>query len=124
MANEITVTARIQVRNGALIDDFSPGNDQVTQTTIGQDSHIQSIGFAAEEVVTVAADVATLGVFGFKNLDDTNYVEIGPESAGAMVGFLKLKAGEVAIGRFKTGIVIRAQANTAAVKLQTWVLND
>jgi hypothetical protein len=123
MANEITVTARIQVRNGALIDDFTPGNDQVTQTTIGQDSHIQSIG-TSEEVVTVASDVATLGVFGFKNLDTTNFVTIGPESGGAMVGFLKLKAGEVAIGRFKTGIVIRAQADTAAVNLMTWILND
>jgi hypothetical protein len=124
MANEITKTAKIVIDNTTDDDTWNPGTDQITQTGVGREAGIQIIGFAAEEVVTVNADVTTLGVFGFKNLDATNFVDIGPESAGAMVPMIRLKPGESCEGRFKPGIVIRAQADTGLVKLKKWINQD
>ena len=123
MANEITATLNVRCVNGAFSESFAPAADRIDQAVIGMDGHIQSIG-TSEEVVTVATDVATLGVAAFHNVDGTNYVDIGPESGGALVGFVRLKAGEFGFMRLKPGITIRAQANTAAVKLKVWILND
>lgn len=123
MANEITKSVSIRVSNGAFVESFAPATDRIDQSAIGMEAGVQTIG-TSEEVVTVTSDVATLGVAAFQNLDATNYVEIGPESGGAMVGFIRLEAGESATMRLKPGITIRAQANTAAVKLKKWILND
>lgn len=123
MADEISITSIIRVSNGAFNDLFAPSSLQITQSAIGQEASVQVIG-TSEEVVTVSGDVSTLGVAAFQNLDTVNYVDIGPESAGALVGFIRLKAGEFGTIRLKPGITIRAQANTSAVKLKKWILND
>ena len=95
---------------------------EVKQTQRGH-ATVQDIGTSAEAVGT--GDVASLGWAWFRNLDTTNYVEIGPDSAGSLVPFLKLKAGEVSGPiRLKPGITIKAQANTATVKLQMCILDD
>ena len=123
MADEIAITMKVVVKNGYLLDTFNPAKLNVTQTTARQDRHVQVIG-TSEEVVTVASDVSTLGYACFQNMDSTNFVTIGPESAGSMVGMIKLKKGELAMLRLKPGITIRAQADTASVPLSVWILCD
>lgn len=122
MANEISVTTKLTLTNVAYKETFDPGVIRVTQSAIGGHAPVLSIG-TSEEVIS-AGDVTTLGWLCLQNLDTTNYVEVGPESGGALVGFLRLKAGESAMMRLKPGITIRAQANTAAVKVKMLLLQD
>lgn len=122
MANEITITLSASVANAYFKSSFQPGSIQLNQTAIGGHMPIVSVG-TSEEALTFG-DISTLGYMALRNLDTTNYVDIGPESGGAMVPMVRLKAGNVAIMRLKPGITVRAQANTAAVKLQVWALED
>lgn len=122
MANEITITLSASCANGYFKSAFQPGSIQLNQTAIGGHGPVVSVG-TSEEALTFG-DISTLGYMALRNLDTTNYVDIGPESGGAMVPMVRLKAGNVAIMRLKPGITVRAQANTAAVKLQVWALED
>lgn len=122
MANEISLTVNMQVSNGNFRTSFTPGTIQVDQAAIGGHMPIVSVG-TTEEVLGFG-DIGTLGYMALRNLDGTNYVDIGPESGGAMVPIIRLEAGNVAVMRLKPGITVRAQANTAAVKLQVVALED
>lgn len=122
MANEIKVTAKLVITNGNLSKTFNVNSRNRDQTTLGAHNPVIIVG-TSEEVIS-AGDVATLGYVAFQNLDSTNYVDIGPESGGAMVPLIRLEAGDAAILRLKPGITIRAQANTASVKLEMLLLND
>jgi hypothetical protein len=119
---EITITASGVVSNGNFRSSFAPGTISVTQNAIG--GHMPIIAVGTSEEVLSFGDIGTLGYVAFRNLDATNYVEIGPEASGALVSFIKLKAGNVAIMRLTPGITVRAKANTASVKLQMWALED
>ncbi|MES2788123.1 MAG: hypothetical protein V4719_00780 [Planctomycetota bacterium] len=90
------------------------------QTTIGAQGDTQIVG-TTEEVVGFGDLVAARWAL-FRNLDATNYVDIGPESAGAMVSLIRLKPGEACLLPLKPGVVLRAQANTAAIKLKKLIL--
>lgn len=66
-----------------------------------------------------AANVGTVGYVLIKNVDDTNYVQMG-RTAG--VYSLRLNAGEFALFRLdQTSSTIYALANTADVVVQYWV---
>jgi hypothetical protein len=118
MANEIKVTASISVTNGTLIfPAVGAAQQSITQSTLGGGGPgYLSIG-TSEEAITFT-DVGTLGWCWIKNLDATNFVKWGPESAGAMVAVGKLKAGESCVFRLMTGVTLRMQADTAACKVQ------
>lgn len=120
MANEITLTASVSLTNGNLKKSFAPGTVQITQTTLGADDRVVSIGTTEEDLAF--GDVATLGFLCVRNLDSTNYVQWGPKSAGVMVAIGRLKPGEYAIIRIEPGVTIRAIANTAACKVQWFLL--
>ena len=122
MANEITLSIAMQVVNGNYRDLIQPGQLRIDQATIGRGGHVQTIG-TSEEVIDLG-DVVTNGYAALRNLDEDNYVTYGPENAGAMVIFGKLKAGEPAVLRIAPTVVIRAQANTAPVKLDVRVYED
>lgn len=71
-------------------------------------------------VVIDVGDITTFGYAWLQNLDDTNDIRIGPECAGTIAPFLRLSAGAVNCIELEPGIVLRAQAITAASRL--WVL--
>jgi hypothetical protein len=121
MANEITITQKLSVSNGGYAATFDSGSLKRDQAAIGAHAPVISVG-TSEETIS-AGDVSTLGYVAFKNLDAANYVDIGPDSTG-LVGFIRLEPGDCAIFRLKPGITIKAQANTAAVKLQMLLLED
>lgn len=122
MANEITISLATQVVNGFFRDMFQPGTIQVDQAAIGKGGYVQTIG-TTEEAVSFG-DVTTNGYMILRNLDTDNYVTYGPESAGAMVVFGKLKAGEIAILRVAPTVVMRAKADTAPVQLDVRIFED
>lgn len=110
MANELTVTAKLN---------FSKGGAKVTRAItdlidVAGDafSHeIQSIP-TSNTALTEGAAVGTPGYYLIINLDATNYVEIGLTNSYA----IKLLAGEVCL--FRADGAIYAKANTAAVLVE------
>lgn len=122
MANEITITLKGTVVNGYLRTEFNPGALQFTQTTVGGHFPIVSVGTSEEDLDTGDVGIANAGFMCMRNLDTTNYVTYGPKSAGAMVAFGRIKAGEIAMFRWEPSITLRWLANTAACKVQVWLL--
>ncbi len=119
---EITANLNIEVRNGFFAESIRPGQIRIDQSGIGRGGVVQTIG-TVEEVVT-HAEVSTEGVTYLRNLDATNFVQFGPEDTGAMRIIGKLKPGEFAFFRMAPSVVLRAKADTAAVKLDVRVYED
>lgn len=82
-------------------------------------SCIQEIG-TSEEEITQGADLGTPGYVLAKNLDSTNYIEIGSTTG---VYDIKLKAGEFALWRHNSA-TIYTKANTAACDLEYILIED
>jgi hypothetical protein len=80
---------------------------------------VQEVGTSEEELAQ-GADLGTPGYIFIKNLDDTNYVEVG-STTGAYD--IRLKAGEFAVYRHNSTTVY-SKANTAACKLEYWIIED
>ena len=86
---------------------------------------VQSIG-TTEEVVQAIADIATEGFVIARNLDTTNYIELGyaDVSATGDARAIKMKAGEPCMFRIGTDSALYALADTAACRLEYWIFED
>lgn len=120
MANEITLTARLDITNGY----YSPGSItvnslQVTQAAVGAAEGVQNIGTSEEELGT--GGLSTKGWLYIRNLDATNYVQLGFSTT---VYGCRLEAGEFALFRTEPSATIYLKANTAAVNVQYRWLED
>ena len=114
MANEIyssmQFTARKNGAESAFASSFNltmTGNEMVQST--------QSIGTSAE-TINLGEITGAPGVFIIKNLDSTNFVEIGGDS-GLTVFKLKLLPGQFHAFQ-PSSATIYAKADTAAVRVQ------
>ena len=117
MASEISLALALRITKGNLIENFQLGGTfDLAASAPVKAAGIASIGFAAHEAIPMQ-DVATLGFAVFRNLDTTNYVEVGVDVGAAFYPFLLLKPGESALLRMGTAAPY-AKANTAAVRLQ------
>lgn len=112
---DITANFTLTCQNGSYYEQVPAKQAAIDQAAIGRYGGVQKIG-TSEEVVAFG-DVATAGWLYLENLDATNFVEFGPESAGAMVAMGKLLAGEWCWLRMKPAVVLRAKADTAEIKL-------
>lgn len=122
MAGTISVSFSATILNTPFRDSIIESGAVVAQAAIGKGGGVQIIG-TSEEVVNFG-DVVTEGDIYLKNVDDTNYVTYGPEDTGAMVVMGKLKPGEFAWFRVAPTVVLRAQADTAPVKLDVRLYED
>lgn len=123
MAEEISITARMSVSNGNLKLNMGGTTQKFDQTTAkGGNPGTVNIG-TSDEAISLG-DISSAGWAYFRNLDTTNYVEIGPTSGGALVPFLRLEAGEEAVLRLTPSVALRGQANTAACNVMIAVLED
>ena len=120
MADEITLSMAIGVINGEFSAKVPPVRITRDQTTAGFSAGIQTIGTSAETVV-FQTDIATTGYLFLRNLDATNFIEIGPDSAG-IVNFIKMLAGDVAMFRFHSSATMKAKADTSACSLEFFLL--
>lgn len=121
MANEITITdTLICTKNGLTVN--GSVTKQETLTGIGNWTAPQTIGTTTEQIV-FPADLITEGIthIWIKNLDSTNYVQIGLNTPVTQI-FARLKAGQTlqiptdnAAGVDPTWY---AKANTAPVNIQ------
>jgi len=123
MANEISVSASLAATNGTLIVPTFGGTQQIDQATAGGGGPgFLKIGTSWETIALT--DITTPGVCWCKNLDATNYVELGTNDGGGDQEFLKLKAGEYFPFRLSGLTTLRARANSAEVKILLIVLED
>lgn len=125
MADELSVTVAVRHTKEPKLN-LNPSAAIFDQTGEGVFSAVQEIG-TSEEDVTITG-ITTLGLCVLRNLDDTNYIDIGKKDGGGnMQETIKLGptggAGTCAIAVFPlaAGITLRAKANTAACNLQIFV---
>lgn len=123
MADEITVSARLQVRKGGITLDKNFQAIRVDMAGDAKTESIQPIGFAAHEVLVLSDGVTTAGYAYFHNLDITNFVQIGIDSGGTFHPLVKLFPGEVALFRLATSSVY-AKADTASVNLEYGIVEN
>ena len=118
MANELRVRARIDY-NPATEDSLSTyWLEKFISMTGTEFIHgVQSIGLT-EEAIEKITDIATTGLCVFRNLDATNFIEIGLTGSYPV----KLKAKELAL--FRANGAIYALADTAACRLEYWIFED
>ncbi len=108
MANELRITAKLSFNKSD--GKVTRGDTAFIDVTGDSFTHeIQSVGTTQEEIAQ-GADLGTPGYLWIKNLDSTNYVEVGVTTG---VYHIKLQAGEFALFRVN-GTTIYGKANTAA----------
>lgn len=125
MANEISVTTNIAATKGNISLARSVTHSTITWNTARKATFVQNIGTTAE-ALSIHADLTTLGWLIGRNLDATNYFEIGRDSGGTFLPLVRVNAGEPFCFRLAQGIAatLFARANTAAVDAEFNVLND
>ena len=117
MANEINLAVSLQLQKGTLLENFQlRGSFTLAAAAPLKAAGIASIAFAAHSAIPMAG-VGTRGFALFRNLDTTNYVDVGVDVAAAFYPFARLLPGECAVVRLGT-LAPYAKANTAAVRLQ------
>lgn len=124
MANEITASIMLRVRNGTYPPEYLRQivNRQFTQTGSNSAGGVQTIGTSHEAFGVT--DVGTAGWALFHNTDSTNYVELGAlDGSSNFIAFAKLKAGEFAIMRLGTNAPY-GKANTASCKVEYQIFSD
>lgn len=120
MADEITVTDSASIVNGDFRDtlDFG-GTYRIDQTTAGSASGTRSIGTSAENLVMT--DITTPGILYVRNLDDTNFVEVGVDNTGFVAMAKLLPDDPPARFRVADSTTIQLKADTATCQIQFWV---
>ena len=116
MANELRIEAQLEYSKSGV----KQNKHDSTYADVSGDSFthvVQEVG-TSDELIVIGSDVATWGYVYLKNLDSTNYVEVGLTGSYS----IKLKPGEVAL--FRAAAALYAQANTAAVDLEIIVIEE
>lgn len=121
MANSLTVSLNVSLSDGTNKESFVPPRFSNTPSTYNFHKTVWTVGTSAENMPT--GDVAANRFVGFKNLDSTNYVTIGPDSSG-QVDMLKLLPGDFAWLPLKAGVTIKGTANTAACKVMVFLTDS
>lgn len=96
MANEISYQLSLLMRNGSILDQYSSGALNASQTTAGMVRNVVTLSDSAPMLPLDLGGVATPGWAVFVNLEEavaptSNYIMIG---ASGTIPFLKLKYGE------------------------------
>jgi predicted methyltransferase len=119
MANEIQASAGLVVsKNGTTIS-FS-NSQQVTLAGVGMETHVQTIGNGASELLAFPSDLTTEGVsyYAVKNLDATNYVELALENTNTQKFAKLLPGGVCLIPSHAANPGVYARANAAPCNVQ------
>lgn len=118
MANEINYFGSLSVSKGNLSFRIDGANATADLAGVRVNRTVQNIGTTYEAIAV--GDLATVGFAFFKNLDATNYVEVGGENSATFVPVLRLLPGETA-GPVRLSVAPHARANTAAVNLDVTI---
>jgi hypothetical protein len=121
MAAELTVTGSLSFAKGN-VPAIARARSGVTFDVAGAKyvAGVQNIG-TSEEAIHLG-DLGTPGWYYLRNLDNTNYIEVRPNTGVA--DCLKLKPGEFSVGRFAADAVPYAIANSGACNLEKLIVED
>ena len=122
MADEISYTAKLAVTKSNLSYTRTV-SDAVDMTGSTHNGGSPSIPITTAGTALALGDVTTPGWAFFRNLDATNFIEIGIQQGGVFYPFLKLKAGDATACRLGTTAPY-ARANTAAARLEFAIFQD
>lgn len=121
MAQTLTLTINSSFTNGTNRTVSRNYSGSVSVGGTQYQIQTQSIG-TSDESVSLNTDLSSLGYMQIRNLDSTNYVELGYTSG---TYFAKLKAGEACVFRAGSGLsTLHAKANTAAVDIEYFAIPD
>lgn len=122
MAGEITGNLNLNLAIGTApynVSDISNVALTYDSSTSLADKVVKSCSTSDTSLTALFVNTATIeGLLYVKNLDNTNYVTLGPTSGGAIVPMVRLNAGKAALIPLVPGLTLRAQANTAACKVE------
>lgn len=120
MANEITVSMALRVRNGNADESFSVNAVQSDQATQGSVGGIVSIGTAVETISL--GEVTTAGYAAFRNLSTatagTAYIALGAYDGTNLHEFVQLRRGQPAVLPLTSGVTVGAKAYGSALPLR------
>lgn len=122
MANEITFISGLSAIKSNLNLATPTESLRATMTGDRADRRTQAVGTTYEAIAV--GDISSAGWARFKNLDGTNYVEIGLEVAAAFYGFVKLLPGETSGPMRLSTLSIFGRANTAGVNLEVMLIEN
>lgn len=111
-ANEIQSVINLKVTKGSL-DVTRSVSQQLTLTAAKPNAagFTQAIPTNTAGTAVTLGDVTTNGVAWFRNLDTTNYVEIGVQVSGDFYPLVRLNYGEAWSFRLAQGVAPYARAN-------------
>ena len=126
MANEITVSMSLSVKNGLHDESFSVGSTRFDQTTQAAEGSVIEVGTAVETIAL--GDITTAGFAAFRNLSTatagTAYVALGKYDGTNLHEFVALRRGQPALLPLSGGVTVGAKAYGTATKVKYIVLAE
>jgi len=127
MANEISITHRLQIAKGAFQFYFAPSTLQADLASEASAGGNQVIG-STPEALDLNTDVSANGIAYFQNLSTAIPIEIGvtgytsqaPPGMTQLISLFRLNAGESCIARAATTSIF-AQAITSGTNTQAFL---
>jgi hypothetical protein len=125
MANEISITNRLQIAKGSFQFFFAPNTLQADLASEASAGGNQIIGSGAE-ALDLNGDVSANGVAYFQNLSTAIPIELGisgytsTTASTSMISLFRLNAGESCIARAATTSIF-AKAITSGTNTQAFV---
>ena len=116
MAGEINFSFTLRCQNGNYDYNRTVQNTIDQTTAAGGSPGYQNIG-TSHELIGGLADMTNEGIAVVRNLDDTNFVEVGLDVSASFYPLVKILPGEAYVMRLSPGVAVYAQADTAAVNL-------
>lgn len=120
MSSEISATGTLS--EPILSVSIAPGSQTIDQTNRRKISTVQNIPTTAAGTALTLGAVTSPAWALFKNLDSTNYVEIGIQSGGAFYATVRVDPGKYC-GPLRLAGTPYARANAAAVDLDYTILD-
>lgn len=116
MANEARISFSLSITKGNL-EYTKAGNFQADVT--GTKGPVPgALAISTSGVTIDFSELSTPGLVVFKNLDDTNFVEVGAYVSTTFYPLFELLPGESYLLRLSRNLgTLRARANTAAINL-------
>ena len=108
MANEITASASLNFTYSGQTTSITVSSASTTPSEVEVISGIQSVG-TSDETISLG-DLAAPGWIMLKNLDTTNYVELGPDGTNWDI---KIPAGKSAGPMLWNVAAVHVKANTS-----------
>lgn len=125
MANEISITNRLQIAKGSFQFYFAPNTLQADLASEASAGGNQIIGSTAE-ALDLNTDVSANGVAYFQNLSTSIPIELGisgftsTTASSSMISLFRLNAGESCISRAATTSIF-AKAITSGTNTQAFI---